>query len=375
MKIEIFSEAYDEKYRLQLNCKQFGSQMLLMSSHASFLFEKDGGETEFCLLSSFEWKIEGAEDYHWLSFSCFKGQDGAYEIALKTTPNPISDRARFANCCICAGGYRIPLIITQAADDRAVMLRLRDSLMTIKENHDAVQNYLGWTGKNVENWHRVSLPWGVDHTKTVIGLDLGQAKLSGPFPKEMLHLVHLTSLHLCGNHFYGRLPSEIGHMTQMRYLYLDRNQFTGNIPKELGYLSQLYYLSIGHAQFTGAIPKEIGYLSQLEVLHLNHNQLSGSIPAELGALSQLTSLDLSNNQLSGSIPKRFAALKKMKIFQVSENHLSGRIPSSVIRSMGALGEPWPQFPAAYRHLPYAINPQYSPADKEKAGETTNALNW
>ena len=318
-------------------CDFTGLEPIQKPMHASVLIEKEGGTVSLGLPTALDCVLDGADACSWLAFSFSCSKNGLVELKITASANPVAHSARFAHCQICMGEARFPLYITQAADDRKVLLKLRDSLIA---RHKGSQNMnirkgLGWLHKkDMANWP------GVKFTKKAFLKELYVTTIgfSGPFPEEILHLPHLETLHLSCNSLCGTIPKEIVHLSRLRELNLSYNELNGEIPKEIGLMSSLKSLTVYGNELSGPIPKELGQLTSLEYLHLSVNAFSGSIPKELGQMIALKELDFMGNKLSGAIPSELGQLSALRDLDLSRNRLTGQIPAELgnLHSLEAL---------------------------------------
>ncbi|KAK3027916.1 hypothetical protein RJ639_040599 [Escallonia herrerae] len=106
---------------------------------------------------------------------------------------------------------------------------------------------------------------------------------------------------------------------QVQMLNLNGLSLGGVLAPELGKLIHLRTLVLSQNQFYGAIPKEFGGLGMLEVLDLRDNNLSGAIPVEIGEMQSLKRLLLCNNKFEGSIPFELVKLNLLSELQFDEN--------------------------------------------------------
>ena len=248
-------------------------------------------------------------------------EDEIYGAFLKNTPTSQQERLRV--CYHQLHGRSIPGFTAPLGG--APPPEVRDALAALY----SATNGPGW--KNNDNWLSTAPlhQWYGVHTGcdgSVIGLNLGQNKLSGSIPVELGRLSNLTELDLGANELSGSIPVELGDLSNLGHLDLHDNELSGSIPVELGDLSNLGHLDLHDNELSGSIPVELSDLSNLTWLDLSGNELSGSIPVELGDLSNLTQLLLQHNGLSGSIPVKLGDLSNLGQLLLHDNGLSGLIP-------------------------------------------------
>ncbi|RZC58158.1 hypothetical protein C5167_005473 [Papaver somniferum] len=120
------------------------------------------------------------------------------------------------------------------------------------------------------------------HLKFLI---IDRNNFGGVLPNSIANLTNkFEQLFLGKNPIYGSLiPASLGYCKSLNSLALGNDRLSGGIPKqvlELGSLSR--GLSLSDNLLTGSLPVEIGNLKNLEVLYLHNNKLSGEIPSTIG---------------------------------------------------------------------------------------------
>ncbi|KAL6980741.1 non-specific serine,threonine protein kinase [Sarracenia purpurea var. burkii] len=109
----------------------------------------------------------------------------------------------------------------------------------------------------------------------------------------------------------------------------------GTLAPDLGDLVHIKSIILRNNSFYGTIPKEIGGLKDLEELDLGYNNFSGPLPSDLRNNLSLAILLLDNNVLFGHIPPEILELKMISEVRVDEDQLSkaGKRPSCSERSL------------------------------------------
>ena len=235
---------------------------------------------------------------------------------------------------------------------------------------DRSRSRLGWlSDRPLDRWPGVK----VDQNGYVVGLELGNAIMSGEIPVELSNLTNLQFLDISYNQWSGEIPAELGNLTNLQFLDISRNRsLSGEIPAELGNLTSLQSLNLFYSQLSEEIPAELGNLTNLQYLDLSNNQLSEEIPAELGNLASLQFLGLSANQLSEEIPAELGNLASLQFLGLTNNQLSGKIPAELanLTNLQFLGLSYNQLsgeiPAELGNL--ASLPRISPANNQLSGE-------
>ncbi|GKC63015.1 kinase-like domain-containing protein [Tanacetum coccineum] len=163
--------------------------------------------------------------------------------------------------------------------------------------------------------------------------DLGYNQLFGSLPSSIGPIPHatgnlslLTELYLFSNKLEGHIPSSFGKCKELNGLGLGDNRLIGKIPKQLLQLPSLtYYLALSHNNLSGSIPSEIKNLKMLSGLNLSYNNLSVNITSSLGECIRLAELYLSGNIFEGIIPPSLSSLGGLEVLNISQNILSGKI--------------------------------------------------
>jgi len=167
-------------------------------------------------------------------------------------------------------------------------------------------------------------------SKSVVGIDLGNAGLVGVFPSVVCHLPQLRNLSLTNNDIGSTLPRNLSRCRQLQHLDLSQNLFVGSLPDFISELAELENLDLSSNNFSGSIPAGIGKLPRLQVLNLANNLLNETIPTFLGNLSNLQELLLAYNPFApGVIPPQLGKLAKLKNLWAPSCNLVGDIPDSI----------------------------------------------
>ena len=214
-------------------------------------------------------------------------------------------------------GYETPTL-SSATGDRAALIALYNSTGGPKWELNrfwlSEAPLVMWQGVVVSgNYSSRSIPaissWaGEDRSGDVIGLYLGQNRLTGQLPAALADLSKLQALSMEANLLSGPIPAQLGDLASLQLLDLSGNQLTGPIPPGLGNLSNLQGLWLGSNQLNGPIPPDLARLTNLKSLSLGENSLVGEIPAELGELAYLRELGLGGNRFTGCVPAALAAI-------------------------------------------------------------------
>ncbi|RDX60492.1 Protein MALE DISCOVERER 1, partial [Mucuna pruriens] len=140
----------------------------------------------------------------------------------------------------------------------------------------------------------------------------------------------------------------------------------GTLAPEIGKLVHIKSIILRNNSFFGEIPKEILHLEELEVLDLGHNNFSGSLPFDHGNMPSLTTLLLDNNYYLANLTPELDKLKMNSEFHANEEQLTGattreafvandanapRIQGDV--NQGSLKQSAP-------HFPFSLPPDFEP---------------
>ncbi|KAK5838111.1 hypothetical protein PVK06_006838 [Gossypium arboreum] len=190
-------------------------------------------------------------------------------------------------------------------------------------------------------------------------LNLSLNSLHGKIPANLFRFRNLEVLDLSNNYLVGPLPSAI-HLPSIKYLDLSKNYFSSFISMQfctssshIQYLdlarnffgegsiylencTSLQYVFLNGNGLSGTFPENLFRLQHLRVLHLQQNQFSGPLSYGIGNLSILVELDISLNDFSGSLPDVFGRLRKLESFSASSNRLTGLLPASLVNSASLL---------------------------------------
>ncbi|MEM9408670.1 MAG: hypothetical protein AAGA81_21750, partial [Acidobacteriota bacterium] len=218
-----------------------------------------------------------------------------------------------------------PLAAQVPASEREVLIEIFESTNGSNWSHPEglTINWLGGVGSEC-NWVGVFCV-----QDRVVGLDLWEFGLEGPFPAAITRLVRLNWLQLSGNRLSGALPSSLSSLRELNSLSVARNQLTGPLPESLGGLPEMTILDLFENSFTGTIPESWAALDKLIQLGVGSNALSGPIPEWLGELEELVVLDLFDNAFSGVIPESLTRSPELQFLFLGRNRLQGSIPASL----------------------------------------------
>jgi Leucine-rich repeat (LRR) protein len=172
----------------------------------------------------------------------------------------------------------------------------------------------------------------------VIGLNLGCESLQGEiYPNSTLfHLVHLKSLNLSHNYFFGsHFHSKFGGFQNLTNLDLSYCTLKGDVPPQISHHSKLTSLHLSRNDELSWKETTLKSLMQnatiLRELFLEGTNMSSINPNLLNLIfnqsSSLVSVSLQNTGLRGNWKKNILCLPSIQQLDMSENYfLEGRLP-------------------------------------------------
>ncbi|XP_050289661.1 receptor-like protein 8 [Quercus robur] len=207
---------------------------------------------------------------------------------------------------------------------------------------------------------------------TIQHLFLQGNKLTGSLPKLSFNFsLHLVTLDIRDNKFYGRIPIGVGMLPNLRILLLSGNNFSGVIQNKLCWLKNIAIMDLSRNNFSGTIPhcfhdlkfEKIDAFDGLtepnstflefrdiivpyqSILKRNFEnfEVEREVAAEIGIefemkyrsyfykggiLDLMSGLDLSVNKLTGGIPPELGQLSPILALNLSYNQLTGSIPNT-----------------------------------------------
>nr|XP_023882258.1 receptor-like protein EIX1 [Quercus suber] len=207
---------------------------------------------------------------------------------------------------------------------------------------------------------------------TIQHLFLQGNKLTGSLPKLSFNFsLHLVTLDIRDNKFYGRIPIGVGLLPNLRILLLSGNNFSGVILDKLCWLKNIAIMDLSRNNFSGTIPHcfhdlkfekidpfdgltepnstflefrdtIVPYQSILK-RNFENFEVEREVAAEIGiefvtkyrsyfykggVLDLMSGLDLSVNKLTGGIPPELGQLSPIRALNLSYNQLTGSIPNT-----------------------------------------------
>ncbi|CAN1230019.1 Protein MALE DISCOVERER 1 [Linum grandiflorum] len=138
--------------------------------------------------------------------------------------------------------------------------------------------------------------------------NLSGCSLEGTLTPEIGKLVHLRSLLLRDNCFYGVLPTEIGSLKKLEILDVRDNNFSGTIPIEIGRSQTLKCLWVSGNKFEGIIPGEMRRLKLLSHLELDGSLVSTTSFAPFSNVNRMFENELWKTRIKH--PRKEATLRR-----------------------------------------------------------------
>ncbi|KAL3635781.1 hypothetical protein CASFOL_020328 [Castilleja foliolosa] len=172
---------------------------------------------------------------------------------------------------------------------------------------------------------KLSRCWG----QNMETLDLGDNKLHGHFPQEIVNLRALRVLSLSGNTLSGEIPASLGQLSNLEEINLYNNSFGGTLSE--AHFAKLSRLETIDASSNYMLKLRVGYewtpLFHLKYLLMQSVEIGGPFPHWLQTQNHtLIKLDLSNCSIRGTLPKWLSSLTNLKELDLSNNHIEGSIP-------------------------------------------------
>ncbi|XP_061350007.1 inactive receptor-like serine/threonine-protein kinase At2g40270 [Gastrolobium bilobum] len=120
------------------------------------------------------------------------------------------------------------------------------------------------------------------------------------------NVVTLDLKDLC---LHGTLAPEIGKLVHIKSIILRNNSFFGDIPKEILQLEELEVLDLGYNNFSGSFPSDdLGNNLSLTTLLLDNNDYLVNLTPEVYNLKMISELHVHEEQLTGVAPTREACI-------------------------------------------------------------------
>ncbi|XP_061376596.1 probable inactive receptor-like protein kinase At3g56050 [Gastrolobium bilobum] len=155
-------------------------------------------------------------------------------------------------------------------EEGKALMKLKQGI--VSDPFDALSN---WVDDEVAvdpcNWFGVECSDG-----RVVILNLKDLCLGGSLAPELEKLVHIKSIILRNNSFYGIIPEGIVHLNELEVLDLGYNNFSGTLPTDLGSNISLTILLLDNNDLLDGISPEINELKMLSECQVDENQLISS---------------------------------------------------------------------------------------------------
>ena len=333
-----------------------------------------GGEVSLSMMSGHTYEVKDAPD--WIDVACDPGC-----VTLSLSEN-LALESREATLTFVAADSELSLVctVTQCRTDKAVLLRLFDSL-------DG-ENWVDSSGWGAENpldgsWYGI----GIDSDLRVTSLLLGDNHLRGELPEEIYLLSELRTLDLCSHKHTNTLNSSqkdlwnevTGEFHASRFPKLEKAMlfgctglggdveefwglpltelkirncsFTGKITPKIATMTALRSLDLDSNNLSGTIPEEIAQMTWLEIVKLGNdlrkavnspyygmpcNAFEGGLPEGIGNMKSLRTLWLYSAGLSGCIPESFYDLSSLSSCDITNNAFSGTLDGTKLGSMPSM---------------------------------------
>jgi Leucine-rich repeat (LRR) protein len=146
-----------------------------------------------------------------------------------------------------------------------------DSEIAGKWNKTASSDCCSWSGVICDSSN-------VSGTR-VVGLELGNQRLTGKICESLAELHHLRVLNLSSNYLTGPLPAELFQLHKLEVIDVSNNDLTGSINIGMCRTSKgIRVLKVSNNHFSGEVPKDLANCTSLHHLSFDKNNLSGSLP-------------------------------------------------------------------------------------------------
>ncbi|KAL2317103.1 hypothetical protein Fmac_030979 [Flemingia macrophylla] len=166
----------------------------------------------------------------------------------------------FQNLCLCCS----------LNEEGKALLKLRQRI--VSDPFGALSN---WIHDEVSvdpcNWFGVECSDG-----KVVALNLKDLCLGGTLGPEIVKLVHIKSIILRNNSFYGAIPEGFAELKELEVLDLGRNNFSGHLPVDLGSNISLAIFLLDNNEFLVSFSPEINELRMLSECQVDENQLTNA---------------------------------------------------------------------------------------------------
>ncbi|EXC19407.1 Phytosulfokine receptor 1 [Morus notabilis] len=210
-----------------------------------------------------------------------------------------------------------------------------DDLKALKVFQNCVESGIeGWNNSaslDCCNWRGVTCSALPSIGKRIVGLELGNMRLTGEICESFSGLDQLKILNLSHNNFSGSLPDEFFHFHNLEVLDLSNNNLASTFASICEVSTSLRVLDLSNNHFYGEIPKSLGNCTSLQILSLHGNDLSGNFPESVFKLHNLSEL-----KLAGSLPDIFKRLGKLEYLIAESNNFTGQLPASLTNSPSLL---------------------------------------
>ncbi|KAL9332635.1 hypothetical protein ACSQ67_002245 [Phaseolus vulgaris] len=160
-------------------------------------------------------------------------------------------------------------------EEGKVLLKFKQGI--VRDPFGALSNWVNdEVAVNHCNWFGVECSAG-----RVVVLNLKDLCLEGNLVPELANLVHIKSIILRNNSFYGIIPEGIAHLNELEVLDLGYNNFSGHLPKDLGNNISLTILLLDNNDHLCGFSPEINKLKMISEYQVDERRLSmaGKVPA------------------------------------------------------------------------------------------------
>ncbi|XP_027331040.1 probable inactive receptor-like protein kinase At3g56050 [Abrus precatorius] len=155
-------------------------------------------------------------------------------------------------------------------DEGHVLLKLRQRI--VSDPFGALSNWIDDEAVlDPCNWFGVECLDG-----RVVVLNLKDLCLKGTLAPEIMNLVHIKSIILRNNSFFGTIPEGFVDLQELEILDLGYNNFSGHLPADLGSNISLAILLLDNNEFLVGFSPEINELKMLSECQVDENHLTNA---------------------------------------------------------------------------------------------------
>ncbi|XP_020202539.1 probable inactive receptor-like protein kinase At3g56050 [Cajanus cajan] len=211
--------------------------------------------------------------------------------------------------------------------------KMRERL--VRDPMDALWSWNGKEEGGIDpcSWFGVECSHG-----NVVSLNLKDLCLHGTLAPEIGKLVHIKSIILRNNYFYGDIPKEILQLEDLEVLDLGYNNFSGQFPShDLASNPSLTTLLLDNNDHLAILTPEVNKLKTFSELHVHEEQLTG---ATREACVSVSIYNIRNNGQHGDIAYERKLLQETNGVKRGDDEKETLSPSPFPSTLSPLSEPF-----------------------------------